>query len=284
MKSRRESTLPAENPRIRGVAAGSVKHGIWIQKRPRVSAAALYTAPRMCQFSRVRFLLPIPLVLALLYVGCASTPMERFNKKLAKQEGPEREENSRLLEQRRVSAVENGQVGSKRGAEIFAADKYKTFDPTRNSVGGRTYDTGNARVKDFYYDQKAHPGSYAARDFYGAKKDWSGDLKYAARDANTRGKYDIPNATKAADTKTAATKESWDAGKTAATKGLHDGQREYLGPESKKLRTPVDPATMADWRNGGRETVVNSGTSVEKYTTLKQLTIEDIRELLNKNK
>ncbi len=227
----------------------------------------------------MRFLLPIPLLLALLCAGCA------FHKKSAQQiEQENKIENSRTTEQRRAMAAENGEATSKRGAEIVVWDPNKSFDPTRSSVGGRTYDTGNARVKDFYYDQKAHPGSYGTRDFYGSKKDWLGDLKYAARDANTHGRYTIPNATKTADTKTAATKEAWDSGKTAATHGLHDGQREYLGPESKKLRTPVDPASQGDWRNAGRESVVNSGTSVEKYTTLKQLTIEDIRELLNKNK
>ena len=66
-------------------------------------------------------------------------------------------------------------------------------------------------------------------------------------------------------------------------RSLHDGRREYLGPESKKLRQSIDPVTMADWRNGG-ESMVNSGTSMEKYSHLKQLSIEDIRELLNKNK
>ncbi len=231
----------------------------------------------------MRFFLPIPLVFALLCAGC-STPMEKFNRKLAKQEGGVREENSRVVEQRRVSAAENGEAGSKRGAEILVIDKYKSYDPSRSSVGGRTYDTGKARVKDFYYDQKAHPGSYGTRDFYGSRKNWSGDMKYAARDANTHGKYAIPNATKAADTKTAATNQAWDAGKTAATRGLYDGKREYLGPESAKLRTPIDPASQGDWRSAGRESMVNSGTSVEKYSTMKPLSIEDIRELLNKNK
>ena len=243
----------------------------------------LYSAGRVWHCSRVRFFLPIPLLLALLYAGC-STPMERFNKKLGRQESEERTENSRRVEQRRVSAAENGDVGSKRGAEILVIDKYKAYDPTRSSVGGHTYDTGKARVKDFYYDQKAHPGSYGTRDFYGSKKNWAGDMKFAARDANTHGKYAIPNADKTADSKAAPIKTAWDAGKTAATRGLHDGQREYRGPERAKLGQSIDPMTMADWRHGAQESVVNSGTSVEKYSTMKQLSIEDIRELLNKNK
>ena len=211
--------------------------------------------------------------------------MERFKKREAKQNAAARAENSRTVETQRMNMLDNsGRSVPKRWAEMAVIDPDKTYDPTRSSVGGRTYDTGKARVKEFYYDQKEHPGSYGTRDFYGSKKDWSGDQKYAARDANTHGKYAIPNATKAADTKTAATKESWDAGKTAATKPVYDGQREFLGPESAKLRTPVDPASQGDWRSAGRESVVNSGTSVEKYSTMKPLSIEDIRELLNKNK
>lgn len=228
----------------------------------------------------MRFLLPIPLLLALLSAGCSS-----FGHKSAQQiEAEGKKADSSLVEKRRMLAVENGDVASKRGAEIAVWDPNKTYDPSRSSVGGRTYDTGKARVKEFYYDQKAHPGTYGTRDFYGAKKNWSGDMKFAARDANTHGKYEIPNATKAADTKTAATKEAWDAGKTAATKGVYDGKREYLGPESRKLHTPIDPASQGDWRSAGHESVVNSVNSVEKFSTLKPLTIEDIRELLNKNK
>ena len=222
----------------------------------------------------MRFLLPIPLLLAVLCVGCGS------GKKSAQQiEAEAKKENSRLVEQRRMNAVENGDVASKRGAEIAVWDPNKTYDPTRSSVGGRTYDTGKARVKNFYYEQKARPGAYGTRDFYGSKAAASADKDYAARAANTRGEY----ATKDARTKTAATKEAWDAGRTAATRDLHDGRREYLGPESKKLRQSIDPATMGDWRNGG-ESVVHTGSSVEKYSTLKPLTIGDIRELLNKNK
>ena len=229
---------------------------------------------RVWHLPRVRFFLPIPLVLALLCAGCA------WSKKTAQEET---RDNSRLVEQRRVLAAENGEIASKRGAEILVLDPNKTYDPSRSSVGGRTYDTGKARVKEFYYDQKAHPGTYGTRDFYGSKPAAAAEKNFATNAANTHGKYAIPNADKAADSKAAPIKTAWDAGKTAAVKDLRDGNREYRGPERAKLGKSIDPVTMADWRNGG-ESVVNSGTSVEKYSTMKQLTIEDIRELLNKNK
>ena len=265
-------TFAARTPHA---SAFALRHSLVL----RPSSFSIAPPPVVCHFSRVRFLLPIPLLLALLSAGCASG-----HKAAQQQEPVQKQENSRTGESRRMVALDNGFTGTERWAEVTSVNPNKTFDPSRSSVGGRTYDTGNARVKEFYYDQKAHPGSYGTRDFYGSKKNWSGDLQYAARDANTQGKYAIPNAAKAADTKTATTKEAWDAGKTAATRGLRDGQREFLGPESAKLRTPIDPASQGDWRSAGRESVVNSATSVEKFSTLKQLTIEDIRELLNKNK
>ncbi len=231
----------------------------------------------LCHFSRVRYHLLLPLLLALFCAGC-STPMERFNKKLSKQEAGERKENSRRVERNRMLAAESGEAGSKRGAEILVLDKFKAFDPSRSAVGGRTYDAGKARTKDFQYQQKATADSYRTRDFRGSKNAATGDIKFATKDAATKG-----YATKDAATKNAPTKEAWDAGKTAATRGLHDGKREYLGPESTKLRQSVDPVTLGDWRSGG-ETVTNTGSSVEKYSTMKSLSIDDIRELLNKNK
>ncbi|MCE9611724.1 MAG: hypothetical protein K8R23_16110 [Chthoniobacter sp.] len=224
----------------------------------------------------MRFFLPIPLVLALLCAGCASAG------KQAKAPGSE-DENSRLAEQRRVMAVERGDVASARGAEILVFDPNKKYDPTAHAVGGRTYGTGEARTKAYSFVQKANPGTYKTRDFYGSRASSANGMKYATKEAATRGSEGIPHANTPAATKTAATKEAWDANRASEVSYLHDGKREYLGKESKKLRQGIDPATLGDWRNAG-ETVSNGATSVEKYGTMKQLTVEDIRELLNKSK
>jgi hypothetical protein len=227
----------------------------------------------------VRFLLP-SILLALALGGCAM-PW----KKAKHQADAERTENSRSVEERRMRAVDGRDIASKRGAEIFVADPNKTFDPATNVTGGnRAYAAGKARTKNFYYDQKTAPDSYRTREFYGQKSAWMGDFRYSAKAANARGKYEIPNVDRPANTTTAATRTAWDAGKSAPSRDLPGGSREYRGPESRKIHTAVDPASMADWRNGGGETVTNTGTSVEKYTTLKELSIDDVRELLNKNK
>ncbi len=227
---------------------------------------------------QVRILLPSLLLLVLSGMGCSSAP-----KRAAQREDKALRENSRVTEQRRLMAVERGDAGSARGAEIMVIDPTKTYDPSRSSVGSRTYNAGAARTKEFYFNQKTTPKSFQTSDFYGTKSAAAGDRKFATRDANTRGRYEIPNVNKAEETKTAPTKESRDAGRTAEVKNLRDGRREYLGPETKQARQNIDPASMANWRVGG-ESVVNTGSGVEKFSTLKPLTIEDIRELLNKNK
>jgi hypothetical protein len=226
----------------------------------------------------VRFLLAIPLLLALLGGGCA-TPQQKAAKAQEKLESKEKADNSRLVEQRRMMEIENGRAGSQRGAEVMILDKYKSFDPSRSAVGGRTYTLSTAQTKTFSGSKNAAVSPYRTGDFYGSKSAWSGERKFNTKQAAT-GSY----ATRQAQVKTASTNTAWDAGKTAAVRDLPDGQREYLGPESKKLRNAVDPASMADWRSGGGETVVNTGKSVEKYSTMKQLTVDDIRDLLNKNK
>jgi hypothetical protein len=228
----------------------------------------------------VRFLLAIPLLLALASAGCA-TSQQKAEKAAAKQETQRKLENSRTVEERRMHALDGtGFSGTKRWAEVAVVDPDKTFDPSRSAVGGRTYDSGKAQTKQFYYGQKDLATTYRAKDYSGSKTAWAGDMKFGTKTAgaNTYG-------TKTAATKTASTNTAWDAGKSAPVKDLSDGKRPYLGPESKKARQNIDPATMADWRTGGSgETMVDTGKTVEKYSTMKQLTIEDIRELLNKNK
>ena len=167
-----------------------------------------------------------------------------------------------------MRVLDNGDAGSARGAAILVPDTSKTFDPSRNAIGSaRAYGTGGARVKDFRFEQKAHPGAYETRDFREAKSNAAAQRKYATREANTRGKYAIPNTAQDAGNKTAATRDAWDGSKVAATRDLSDGNRPYLGPESKKLNTSVDQTKEAGWKGD-----------------LKPLSIDDVRTLLNKNK
>lgn len=145
---------------------------------------------------------------------------------------------------------------------IMKPDKDKTFDPsTEANIGGRTFQSKSARTKS-YSTRGFFAGLFRTKE-YSTKNAWDGDMKFTTKEANTKGRYD----TRAADVKTAPTKDARESGKTAATRPLWDGQRQYLGPESKKLDQAVDPNKRIEWRGD-----------------LKPMTIEDVRELLNKNK
>ena len=65
--------------------------------------------------------------------------------------------------------------------------------------------------------------------------------------------------------------------------GLVPGQPGTGKTESKKLSQPADAKELANWRNASESVNYSDGT-VERVSTLKQLSIDDIRDLLNKSK
>ena len=148
-------------------------------------------------------------------------------------------------------------------------DPKKIFDLQQSAFGsGRSYGTSKARTSNFQYEDKVRTKNYSTRGFYGAKSSWQGDIKFSTAQANTKGKYEIPNATKQADTKTMPTKEAYDANKTVAVNSLSDGKRPYLGQEAERIHKGINPnQPNVGWRGD-----------------LKEMTIDDVREILNKNK
>jgi hypothetical protein len=143
------------------------------------------------------------------------------------------------------------------------------FDTRQGATGGgRSFNAGNARVKDFQVNQRFAASKYQTADFQ-TRKSWFGNFKFGTKSADTKSASAIPNVNAAAPTKTAATKELSDGGKTAAVRSLPGRDRPYLGPESKKLDRTVDPnKPLPGWTGDKMDT----------------LTLEQIRELLNKNK
>lgn len=218
----------------------------------------LLTAVRMGA-SGVRFLLPLSL-LTLVCTSCTSA-----EKRAARTAQKAEAENSRAVEERRLRAVDGREIASKRGAEIFVADPHKTFDPARSpGLGSRAFSTGNARVKEFNYAQRVDAQGFRTKDFSGSKTAWMGDSKFKTTEARTKGAY----ATKSAEVKTAPTKDAREADKTVETRALPGSDRAYLGPETAKMKQPLDQMNLPRTSN--------------ELTELK--TVEDIRELLNKNK
>ena len=246
----------------------------------------LYSVAGRWHFSAVRSHLPLSLAAALLGASCAS-PLEKAAR-------AERTENARVVESRRMSEL--NYAGSERGAELLVVDKYKAFNLDSTVKGStRSYGTGSANVKAFNYEQKVTTKSFASRGFWGAKPSAFTEQRFATRAARTSANYEIPGATKKADTKTAPTKEAREADLAMAVRTLADGSRQYLGKEKKKMETPIDPREAARWQGAsamattGGEIGASTGgrryvTPAEQYGQMKEISIPDLRELLNKNK
>ena len=231
----------------------------------------------------MRFPLPIVVLTAFALVGCA-TPEQKQAKLMAKVEKQQAADDSRRIEQQRMLAIANHEANSERGAEVLQYNKNKSFDPNRaTAAAAHGVSTKSASTKSFYSDRQMRLDTYQARDFYGAKPDLASQRGYATKEAPTKGKFLNLFAKKTAPTKTASTKEAWDANKEAPTRPLADGRRPYLGRESKKMNQSISAQEMANWRNGG-ESVGYTDSTVERMSSMKQLSIDDVRELLNKSK
>ena len=224
----------------------------------RAAIPTLLAIPRV-EPSAVRFFLPL-LLSALVCAGCSSA-----EKKAARAAEKERIDNSRAVEQRRMRAIDGTEIVSERAAEIYVADPHKTFDPQKTpGFGARAFSTTGSRVKEYHYEQRVGAQGFRTKEFTGSKGAWAGDLKFATTAARTKGEY----ATKTAAVKTAPTKDAREATKAMATRTLPGSDRAYLGPEAAKVKQPLDQMNLPKTSNDLRE--------------LK--TVEDIRELLNKNK
>lgn len=146
---------------------------------------------------------------------------------------------------------------------VFSIDKALAH----RNVPGTFQSSKSAGAKEFYFQQKFSPKGYETKDFGGKKSSWFGNFKFATKDAAPKGRYEIPNARQAAAVKTAPTKDALETGKRAVTRELADAHRPYLGKESAKLNTAIDPNHPPRWTND-----------------LKELkTIDDVKALLNKN-
>lgn len=196
----------------------------------------------------------------------------------------EREQTSRSVEEQRVRAMNYGDATSQRGAEVLVPDFHKVYAADgRRGTRIKTFDTGSARTKTFYSNARTDAKGYDTRPFAGAKGTRLADAKFSTQEAKTRGKYEIPNAGREAATKLVGTPDARESAKTMPVRKLRDADREYLGREMARIGQAPSPESLADWRQGGEATVTVGG-KVEKFSTLQPLSIEDVRELLNKSK
>lgn len=148
----------------------------------------------------------------------------------------------------------------------------KPFDTAQAaSGGGRSFGAKSARSKSFGFEQKFSAGEFRSKEFSGSKSAWMGNFKFSSKEANTRGKYEVPNAGRQVNTKTMPVVDAREGSKAMPTREFA-GQRPYLKRGPSQDRFDREGTTPMDNRPVGW-----SGT-------LQPMTIDDVRELLNKNK
>jgi hypothetical protein len=146
----------------------------------------------------------------------------------------------------------------------FYADKASPYGQS-NSFH---IDSSKQNSKSFYVYQNFQSKGYDTKSF-ATKNAWGGDFKYSTSEARTK-TYDQVG--KAVPVKSAPVKEANDAGKTAATREFSSAHQEsaFKG-RNQALFDKEGPAAQAK---------VGASWS----GNLKELSVDDVREILNKNK
>jgi hypothetical protein len=146
---------------------------------------------------------------------------------------------------------------------------------TTQSTFGRPAAFGKvkgAKTKDFGGSKAFSSREYVAKA-YGdrEKRSWISSLFFSTKNANTKGKYEIPNAAEKYDAKTAPTKDAREAAKSMDTTAYAATDLQYL------KRSRFDTSLKEAPPQGGKTPLGYTGS-------LQPMTIDDVRELLNKNK
>lgn len=141
---------------------------------------------------------------------------------------------------------------------LMNPDMTLQFTPENKTFGGGKGYTdpkrGNAVVKDFYFTQRFSPKGFETKKFR-SKSFWKGDFKF--------------------DTKPANVKTSRDAGKVFETKNAEVKDARESG---KKYGTSTFAETRAHIERGKAQGAIDAEQNKGPKT------IDDVRELLNKNK
>ena len=169
-----------------------------------------------------------------------------------------------------ATAADPAQIRN-RAYELDHPDLSKSFDLRLSSYGGRSFNTTDSpeKSRSFFFRQKTAPKEFQTREFQDSKPSWFSKLPFFTKSADTRGKYDLAFRDKKVETRALPVGESRFARKALPVRSLPGGDRPYLGPETDRAAKPVPPANPpTGWRGN--------------LTEIK--TVEEVRELLNKNK
>lgn len=145
--------------------------------------------------------------------------------------------------------------------KILSPDKNRASNlQTKGFYGGKNFGgAGTAPVKDFYIAKQFSPMNFSTRQFYGAKDHWSGQMKFDTKDANTKGRYAIPNSSREVPSEKVKTDNARESKKQFAA-------REF-----------VDVKATAVVRGTAQ------GSIDEQYRSKGPMTVDQVRSLLNKN-
>ena len=146
--------------------------------------------------------------------------------------------------------------------------EFKGWDKSFNYGRGKI-EAKNARAKKFHFTQKVRAKDYVTKDYLGTKGAWGGDFLYDVGAAHSEAKHRNPKIDSEYATSEVKAENAKESGTTARTTSNRDAHREYLGKEAGKIK--------ASERGN---TAISSGWQGK----LRVLSIDDIRELLNKSK
>ena len=144
------------------------------------------------------------------------------------------------------------------------------YDVRNSTFGDRGVSTREANTKEFGGAHEFGSKSFLSKSFGGTKSSWFSNVFFKSKDASAKGKYEIPNAGTAYGTRDAATKQARESSKEMGTLAFLPGETKYL----KRDRFDASPRTAPD----------NGGKPLGYQGKLGQMSIDDIREILNKNK
>lgn len=165
----------------------------------------------------------------------------------------------------------------------------KQFNMNQLTPFGRSkseFRAKEAQSNSFYIHQKYSPNGYDTKSF-STKSSRYNDFKFATKSADTK-TYE----TKAAPTKAASVKDARESTKAAPTREFADANRTsgFKG-RNQALFDKEGPAAQAKvgagWRTqvgDGRFSIPGGPESASWGGNLKVLTVNDVREILNKNK
>jgi hypothetical protein len=146
------------------------------------------------------------------------------------------------------------------------------YDTRQSRFGNRSsVEQKSARSKGFLFQQKVNPGEYRSKAYGGTKTAWTGEFQQGTKQAATRGKYEMVNATRVVPVKTKETTDARESNKGAPT-------RDYaVRPFLKRGRSQ----DRLDAEGGLPKDNKPIGWTGDK---LEPMTIDEVRELLNKSK